>query len=89
MTKGDLTRRVQIDIGDEVEELGESFNQMSQALSDKENQLINASNTMVSIFNGITSGIAYISKEYTIIYANIAYKKLLKDITGSIKSCAV
>lgn len=84
MAKGDLTQHVQIDIGDEVEELGESFNRMSRALAEKENELIKAGNTMVSIFNGITSGIAYISKEYAIIYANIAYKKLLKDITGVI-----
>ena len=83
MAKGDLTQHVQIDIGDEVEELGESFNRMSRALAEKEKELVKSGNTMASIFNGITSGITYISKKYTIIYANIAYRNLLKDITGS------
>jgi len=39
MARGDLTRRVKIEIGDEVEELGESFNQMTQALAEKEMEL--------------------------------------------------
>ncbi len=38
MARGDLTQRVKIDIGDEVEELGKSFNRMAQALSEKENE---------------------------------------------------
>ena len=83
MARGDLTQRVKIEIGDEVEELGESFNRMAQALAEKEKELVKARNTMVSMFNGITSGIAYISKDYEIIYANRAYEDLVKDIAGS------
>ncbi len=83
MARGNLTQRVKIEIGDEVEELGESFNRMAQALSEKEKELVKARNTMVSMFNGITSGIAYISKDYEIIYANRAYEDLVKDIAGS------
>ena len=74
MAQGDLTQRVKIEIGDEVEELGESFNKMAQALAEKEKELIVAKNTMISMFNGITAGIAYISKEHKIIYANHAYE---------------
>ena len=83
MARGDLTQRVKIDIGDEVEELGKSFNRMARALAEKENELIMARNTMISIFNGITAGIAYISKDYEIIHANHAYEILLKDMAGS------
>jgi signal transduction histidine kinase len=82
MAQGDLAQRVKIEIGDEVEELGESFNRMAQALAEKEKELVKARNTMVSIFNGITSGIAYISRYYEIIHANRAYEELLKDLTG-------
>lgn len=82
MARGDLAQRVKIEIGDEVEELGESFNRMAQALAEKEQELVKARNTMVSMFNGITSGIAYISKDYEIIHANRAYEKLLKSLTG-------
>ena len=82
MARGDLAQYVKIEIGDEVEELGKSFNRMAQALSEKEEELVKARNTMVSIFNGITSGIAYISRDYEIIQANLAYKELLKEITG-------
>jgi signal transduction histidine kinase len=83
MAEGDLTQRVKIDIGDEVEELGKSFNRMAQALAEKEKELIMARNTMVSIFNGITAGIAYISTDHAIIHANRAYEALLKDTAGS------
>ncbi len=83
MAQGDLSQRVEIEIGDEVERLGKSFNQMAQALAEKEKELVMASNTMVSIFNGITAGIAYISRDYVIIHANHTYEALLKDITGS------
>jgi signal transduction histidine kinase len=83
MARGDLTRRVNIEIGDEVEELGQSFNQMARALSLKEKELIMARNTFVAIFNGITAGIAYISTDHEIIQANHAYEDLLKDITGT------
>ncbi|MDP2645360.1 MAG: ATP-binding protein [Desulfobacterales bacterium] len=83
MAQGDLSRRVEIAIGDEVEELGESFNQMAQSLAEKERQLIMARNTLVSIFNGITAGIAYISSDYEIIQANHAYNDLMKNVTGS------
>ncbi len=83
MAQGDLTQRVKIEIGDEVEELGKSFNQMAQALTEKEKEIIMARNTMVSMFNGITAGIAYISRDYVIIHANHAYEALFKDITGS------
>jgi signal transduction histidine kinase len=82
MAQGDLTQRVKIEIGDEVEELGESFNGMAQALAEKEKELIKARNTMVSMFDGITSGIAFISRDYEIIHANHAYEELLKDLTG-------
>ncbi len=82
MARGDLAQRVKIEIGDEVEELGDSFNRMAQALAEKEQELVNARNTMVSMFNGITSGIAYISKDYEIIHANHAYEELLKSLTG-------
>jgi signal transduction histidine kinase/HAMP domain-containing protein len=80
MGQGDLAQRVEINIGDEVEELGKSVNRMAQALAVKEKELIVARNTMVSIFNGITAGIAYISRNYEIIHANHAYEVLLKDI---------
>jgi signal transduction histidine kinase/HAMP domain-containing protein len=83
MAQGDLTRRVKIDIGDEVEELGESFNRMAQTLAEKEKELTLTRNTLVSIFDGIMAGIAYISKDYEIIQANRAYGNLLKDITGA------
>lgn len=83
MANGDLTQRVRIDIGDEVEELGKSFNRMARALAEKEHELITARNTMVSMFNGITAGIAYISRDYEIIHANQAYEVLLKEIAGS------
>ncbi len=83
MAQGDLSQRVDIEIGDEVEKLGKSFNQMAQALAEKEKELVMASNTMVSIFNGITAGIAYISRDYVIIHANHTYEVLFKDITGS------
>ncbi|MEE8429650.1 MAG: ATP-binding protein, partial [Candidatus Desulfatibia sp.] len=83
MAQGDLTQRVKIEIGDEVEELGESFNRMAQALAEKEKELIMARNTLVSIFNAIAAGIAYISRDHEIIQANRAYEDLLKDITGS------
>ena len=83
MAQGDLTQRVNIEIGDEVEELGQSFNQMARALSLKEKELIMARNTFVSIFNGITAGIAYISTDQKIIQANHAYENLLKEVTGT------
>ncbi len=83
IAQGDLSQRVEIEIGDEVEDLGKSYNQMVQALAEKEKELVMASNTMVSIFNGITAGIAYISRDYVIIHANHTYEALLKDLTGS------
>jgi signal transduction histidine kinase len=83
MAEGDLSQRVEIEIGDEVEELGESFNRMAQALSGKEKELLKAKNTMISIFNGITAGIAYVSEDYLVSQANQAYEDLLRDITGS------
>ena len=49
-----------------------------QTLVDREQELVIARNTMVSMFNGITAGIAYISKEYKIIHANRAYEDLFK-----------
>jgi signal transduction histidine kinase len=82
MARGDMDQRVNIEIGDEVQELGESFNRMAQALAEKEKELVKARNTMLSMFNGITSGIAYISKDYEILHANRAYVELLKDVTG-------
>ncbi len=83
MAGGDLTRRVSIDTGDELEELGGSFNRMAQALSEREKELITARRTMISMFNGITAGIAYISREYEIIYANHAYNELVTNVGGS------
>ncbi len=82
MARGHLAQRVKIEIGDEVQELGESFNRMAQALAEKKKELVKARNTMVSMFNGITSGIAYISKDYEIVHANRAYEEMLKDVTG-------
>lgn len=79
MAHGDLHQRVNISIGGEVEELAQSFNRMAQALSEKEKELVVAKNTMVSMFNGITAGIAYISGDHRIIHANRAYKALLKE----------
>lgn len=83
MAQGDLTQSVNIDIGGEVEELAQSFNSMAQALSEKEKELIESKNTMISVFNVITAGIAYISRDYTIIYSNRSYEELLKGTTGS------
>lgn len=83
MARGDLSRRVKIDIGDEVEELGESFNRMAQALAEKEREMVMAKNRLVSIFNGITAGISFVSVDYQIIQANRAYEDLLKKISGS------
>lgn len=80
IAQGDLNRRIEIHIGDEVEDLGNAFNRMAQALSDKEAELIQAKNTMDSIFNGITAGIAYISEDYRIIHANPTYWALQANV---------
>lgn len=41
MTRGDLSQKVNINTGDTLETLGESFNKMAQALADREEQLKN------------------------------------------------
>ncbi len=86
MAGGDLTRRVSIDTGDELEELGGSFNRMAQALSEREKELITARRTMISMFNGITAGIAYISRNYEIIQVNNAYDELITNVGGVSKN---
>lgn len=83
VAEGDLSQYVSISTGDSLEELGESFNMMARSLAEREKELITARNTLVSMFNGITEGIAYISKEHKIIYANHAYKALLSK-TGKV-----
>lgn len=77
IARGDLTERVSTGTGDELEELAVSFNRMADAIADRERELIKVKNTMVSMFNGITAAIAYISKDYDILYANPAYEALL------------
>lgn len=41
MTNGDLSQKININTGDALETLGESFNKMAQALADREEQLKN------------------------------------------------
>ncbi len=77
IARGDLTERVTTGTGDELEELAVSFNRMADAIADREREIVNVKNTMVSMFNGITAAIAYISKDYDILYANPAYAALL------------
>ncbi len=79
VAQGNMGQKISIQTGDELEELSRSFNQMTRALVERERDLIIARNTMVSMFNGITAGIAYITKDYRIIHANHAYESLLKD----------
>lgn len=79
VAQGDMGQSTSIQTGDELEELSLSFNQMTRALVERERDLMIAKNTMVSMFNGITAGIAYISKDYHVIHANQAYESLLKN----------
>ncbi|MDP2643676.1 MAG: ATP-binding protein [Desulfobacterales bacterium] len=80
IAQGDLNCRVEINIGDEIEDLGNSFNRMAQALSNKGTELIQAKNVMDAIFNGIAGGIAYISQDHRIIHANPTYWDLHGNI---------
>jgi len=87
ITLGDLHHQVNIDIGGEVEELGNSFNQMAKALAEKENQLTLSRNLMVSISNSINAGIAYVSEDYRVIYANSAYQALTQSSLNNGAKC--
>lgn len=71
--EGDMDRRVRVSTGDELEELAGAFNRMAQAVGERERELVRVRNTMVSMFDGITEGIAYIDREYRILHANRAY----------------
>lgn len=73
ITEGDLDIRVRADTGDELEDLAVSFNRMARAIGERERELVRVRNTMVSMFDGITEGIAYIDREYRILHANRAY----------------
>ncbi len=73
IAEGDLDRRVTVATGDELEELAGAFNRMAQAVGERERELVQVRNTMVSMFDGITEGIAYIDRDYRILHANRAY----------------
>lgn len=82
VAQGDMGQKIFMQTSDELGELSRSFNQMTRALVERERDLIIARNTMVSMFNGITAGIAYIAKDYRVIHANQAYESLLKHGAG-------
>jgi len=73
IAEGDLDRRVAVATGDELEELAGAFNRMARAIEERERELVRVRNTMVSMFDGITEGIAYIDRDYRILHANRAY----------------
>ncbi|GAB4364819.1 MAG: hypothetical protein Kow00128_06830 [Deltaproteobacteria bacterium] len=73
IAEGDLDRRALVATGDELEDLAGAFNRMAQAVGERERELTRVRNTMVSMFDGITEGIAYIDREYRILHANRAY----------------
>jgi PAS domain S-box-containing protein len=81
IAEGNLDRRVSVATGDEFEELGQSLNRMAQAVAEREGELKRLRNTMVSMFDGITAGIAYIDREYRILHANRAYLSLFGKVT--------
>lgn len=73
IAKGNMDKRATVTTGDELEELADAVNRMAQAVAERERELVLVRNTMVSMFDGITEGIAYIGPDYRILHANRAY----------------
>lgn len=90
IAEGDLDKRVNVTTGDELEELAGAFNRMALAVGERERDLERVRITMVSMFDGITEGIAYIDREYRILHANRAYATFqgqTGDVTATGRKC--
>ncbi len=73
IAKGNMDKRAAVTTGDELEDLADAVNRMAQAVAERERELVLVRNSMVSMFDGITEGIAYIGPDYRILHANRAY----------------
>lgn len=73
---GNLGYRVNIKSGDELEALGESFNNMAGRLQNAMNNLSDSEFRFRAIVENMGEGLILMDKERTIIYVNPAYARL-------------
>lgn len=88
MSAGDLGRRVEIHTGDELQTLGESFNQMAAALEksrdeleqrvrDRTVELQQEREKLSAIVEGLGAGLALVDQKQCVIWSNRAAQDLL------------
>ena len=76
MAKGDLSQKVDIRTGDELEELGASFNRMAQSLREREEEIRNLKEYNENIVSSITDGILVANRDLEVEYWNKPLEKI-------------
>jgi len=85
VARGNLSKRVFINTGDEIQELGKAINEMTYQLKDKIDQEIKERNSLNSILEGMIEGVMVTDSQGRLIMVNTALKRifsLTQDITG-------
>ncbi len=86
MATGDLSQRISIKSGDELEELGKNFNLMAEALKDKINDLeayINKEKKMIRELSILTEFIGYVVSEKDV---SVLFKRFIERARDLLKA---
>ncbi len=76
MAHGDLSLRVNVKTGDELEQLGDSYNSMAESLADREEQILSLQEYNENIIQSINDGIVVLDKDLKITYWNPAMQRI-------------
>jgi two-component system phosphate regulon sensor histidine kinase PhoR len=78
MASGELEQKINIETGDEVEELAHSFNEMSSKLKELVDTISGDKARLETILDNMADGVIMTDKEGNILLVNRAVKKLFK-----------
>lgn len=85
MAQGELGQRVDIRTGDELEELGTSFNWMAASLAEREGEIKYLKEYNENIVRSITDGILVLNRDLKVTYGNEALGKIYKKGDGQVE----
>jgi two-component system phosphate regulon sensor histidine kinase PhoR len=70
IAKGDYLHRVYVDYGNELGQLGESFNQMIREMADREDQLRATGQRLATVLGGMVEGVIAVDADERVLFAN-------------------
>ncbi|OGL40121.1 MAG: hypothetical protein A2042_02710 [Candidatus Schekmanbacteria bacterium GWA2_38_11] len=78
ISQGDLTQRIKIKTGDELQELGDIFNEMAEKLGIKLREINKEKSQVQAVLSSMVEGVIAIEENGNIILANPALEKMLR-----------